>query len=225
MPESPRRAETALYPAVKAFLEAQGFEAKGEIRGCDIVATRPGEPPILVIVELKLSFNLELLLQATDRMRNADAVWLAVPATRKGRDRDRRTHRLCRLLGLGLLAVGARGAVEILAEPLPYRPRPDPGERSRLLREHATRRGDPTPGGSTRRKIMTAYRQAALDCAAALRSGPLALKTLRARVPQAGTIVQRNFYGWFGREARGIYRLTQQGEAALLQLPTEQIAR
>ena len=65
-------AETSLYAPVKAFLEDQGFEAKGEICGCDIVAVRPGEPPIVVITELKLSFTLELLLQAVDRMRAAD---------------------------------------------------------------------------------------------------------------------------------------------------------
>jgi hypothetical protein len=29
--------ETSLYPAVKRFLEAAGFEVKGEVKGCDIV--------------------------------------------------------------------------------------------------------------------------------------------------------------------------------------------
>ena len=33
---------------------------------------------------------------------------LAVPATRRGRDRDPRVHRLCRLLGFGLMAVSPR---------------------------------------------------------------------------------------------------------------------
>lgn len=219
MAESPNRSETALYPAVKAFLEAQGFQVKGEIRGCDIVAVRGAEPPILVIAELKLGFNLQLVLQATDRLRTADAVWLAVPATRKGNDRDRRAHRLCRLLGLGLLAITPAGRVEILSEPGPYRPRPNHPERRRILREHTARRGDPSQGGITRQKIMTAYRQTALDCAAALQPGPLPLKTLRARVPDAGSIVQRNVYGWFEREARGIYRLNEAGAAALRQWP------
>ena len=90
-----------MYAAVKRFLEQQGFDAKGEVIGCDIVAVRPGEPPMLVICELKLQFNLDLLLQAADRMTLADAVWLAVPRTRRGRDRDRRVVRLCRLLGSG----------------------------------------------------------------------------------------------------------------------------
>ena len=35
--------ETSLYPAVKRFLEAAGFEVKGEVNGCDILALRHGE--------------------------------------------------------------------------------------------------------------------------------------------------------------------------------------
>ena len=100
--------EVSLYPAVKRFLEAAGFDVKGEVKGCDIVAVRTADETLtLAIVEMKLGFTLELLLQAADRMRAADEVWLAVPATRRGRDRDPRVHRLCRLLGLGLLAVNA----------------------------------------------------------------------------------------------------------------------
>src|SRR5665213_2300538 len=110
--------EVSLYLPVKAFLERLDFEVKGEIRGCDIVATRGDEPPLVVIVELKLGLWIELILQAVDRLHTADDVWIAVPATRRGRDRDRRAHRLCRLLGIGLLAVNAkRTNVEILVEP------------------------------------------------------------------------------------------------------------
>src|SRR5580658_7498142 len=134
--------ETSLYPVVKRFLEAAGFQVKGEVKGCDVVAVRDGvvqDGPIpdgqklkLVIVEMKLGFSLDLLLQAIDRMRTADEVWLAVPATRRGRDRDPRVHRLCRLMGFGLLAVNAtRDRVEVLAEPGPYRPRPDQRRRAR----------------------------------------------------------------------------------------------
>ncbi len=208
-------AETTLYAAVKRFLEAQGFAAKGEVIGCDIVAVRGGEPPILVICELKLQFNLELLLQAVDRMSVADSVWLAVPRTRRGRDRDRRVVRCCRLLGLGLLTVGAYGGVDVLAEPAPYRPRPNQHRRQRLLREHERRRGDPTPGGSTRRTIMTAYRQRALACAEVMRQGDATTRALAAVVPEGPGIVLRNMYGWFERVSRGTYRLTEAGRAAL----------
>ncbi len=212
--------EVSLYPAVKRFLEAAGFDVKGEVNGCDLVAIRGDAPATLAIVEMKLGFNLELLLQATDRLRAADEVWLAVPATRRGRDRDRRVHRLCRLLGFGLLAVNAaRDRVEVLAEPGPYRPRPDQLRRKRLLSEHARRRGDPSPGGSTRQPVMTAYRQQALDCAALLQAGPGRPKDLRRVAPDAGSILLRNVYGWFERTGRGLYILTDIGEAALKRWP------
>ena len=43
-----------------------------------MVATRAGEPSILVIVELKLGFTLDLVLQGVSRLPYADEVWLAV---------------------------------------------------------------------------------------------------------------------------------------------------
>jgi hypothetical protein len=218
LPRPPRAPETSLYAPIKAFLEAQGYVAKGEVCGCDIVATRAGEPPILVIAELKMTVTLELLLQGVDRMASADAVFLAVQASRKGRDRDRRIRKLCRLLGFGLLAVTpGTGFVEVLAGPEAYRPRADGKRRARLLREHARRKGDPTAGGRSRGPIMTAYRQQALACAAALRAGPQPVRALRAAAPEAGTILLRNVYGWFERTARGVYGLTEAGRQALAQ--------
>src|SRR5206468_10811310 len=78
-------AEADLYPAVKAFLEAQGYDVKAEVRGCDVVAIRGDEPP--VIVELKLGFSLALVLQGVDRLRMTDRVELAVgrPGSRRRR--------------------------------------------------------------------------------------------------------------------------------------------
>jgi hypothetical protein len=124
------------------------------------------------------------------------------------------------LVGFGLMAVNAaRDRVEVLAEPAPYRPRPDTRRRARLLSEHARRKGDPSPGGTSRQPVMTAYRQQALACAALLSAGPGRPRTLRAVAPDAGTILLRNVYGWFERTRRGEYRLTTAGEAALRRWP------
>ncbi|WP_426954964.1 DUF2161 family putative PD-(D/E)XK-type phosphodiesterase [Muricoccus radiodurans] len=211
-----RTPETSLYDAVKAHLTGLGYEAKGEVCGCDIVAVRAGEPPFLVITELKMAFTLDLVLQGVDRLRAADEVWLAVRATRRGRDRDGRAQRLCRLLGFGLLAVTlTTGRVEVLAEPSPYRPRPNLHRREMILREHSRRRGDPTRGGSTRAPVMTAYRQEALAMAGALRAGPARPRDLRVHAEKAATMLRRNVYGWFVREGRGVYALTEEGRAAL----------
>ena len=218
-----RPLETSLYTAVKTHLERLGYEAKGEVCGCDIVAVRPGEPPFLVITELKMGFTLDLVLQGVDRLAAADEVWLAVRSSRRGRDRDRRAHKLCRLLGFGLLAVdAARHAVEVLAEPAAYRPRPNLKRRALLLREHDRRRGDPTPGGASRSPIMTAYRQQALACAAALGEGPRRPRDLKAIAPDAGRILLRNVYGWFERAERGVYRLTASGRQAILRWAADQ---
>ncbi|MCJ7871929.1 hypothetical protein MUB49_05765 [Phaeobacter sp. J2-8] len=48
--------ETALYPAVKALLVAQGYEVKAEIGAADVVAIKGDDDP--VIVELKTGFAL-----------------------------------------------------------------------------------------------------------------------------------------------------------------------
>ena len=83
----PRNAhlESSLYLPVKRFLEKLGFEVKGEVCGCDLVALDANEPVAVVIGELKLTFTLDLVLQAVDRLAACDEVWLAVRASRRGR--------------------------------------------------------------------------------------------------------------------------------------------
>lgn len=100
------------------------------------------KPAAVVIAELKLGFSLDLVLQAVDRLPACDEVWLAVRASRRGRGRegDPRVKKLCRLLGFGLLAVAARGKVEVIVEPVPWRPRRDPKRRSRIVEEHRNAR-------------------------------------------------------------------------------------
>jgi hypothetical protein len=108
--------ETALYLPVKRFLEKLGFTVKGEIGGCDLVALSGDDPVHVVIGELKLSFNLELVLQAVDRAGACDEVWLAarLSANGKGRESDARYRNLCRRLGFGMLGVTQGGHVEVL---------------------------------------------------------------------------------------------------------------
>lgn len=213
--------ETNLYLPVKRFLERLGFQVKGEIGGCDLVALSADCPPIVIIGELKLAFNLELVLQGVDRAGACDEVWLAVrsAANGRGREHDSRVHKLCRRLGFGLIVVHARGGVEIVVSPSAPMPRRDQRRRSRLVDEHRKRQGDPTAGGGSRQPIMTAYRQQALACASALASGSQRVRDLRQSVPDAPKILQGNVYGWFVREERGIYALTEAGRGALERWP------
>lgn len=217
--------ETSLYLPVKSFLENAGYSVKGEIGGCDLVGISDGDPDVVVVCELKVSFNLELILQAVDRAAVADEVWIAarVSARGKGRESDRRYRDLCRRLGIGMMAVSDTGHVSIIVNSVTPMPRTNPKRRSRLIREHQRRRGDPAVGGSTRAPIMTAYRQQALGCALALAAGPMRVREVRSSVPDAGKILLGNVYGWFERLDRGIYGLTDAGREALLRWPQEPV--
>ncbi|GAK71773.1 hypothetical protein RRU01S_20_00340 [Agrobacterium rubi TR3 = NBRC 13261] len=213
--------ETSLYLPVKTFLESAGYVVKGEIGGCDLVGINGDDPPIVVVCELKLTFNLELILQAVDRAAISDEVWIAARISAKGRGReaDKRYRDLCRRLGIGMLGVSDRGDVSVIVASVSPMPRTNPKRRSRLVREHQNRRGDPVLGGSTRTPMMTAYRQQALGCAAALSAEPMRLRDVRERIPDAGKILQSNVYGWFERLDRGVYGLTDAGRDALIRWP------
>ena len=224
--------EADLYEPVKQFLEAQGYEVKGEVAHCDLVAIRGEETPL--VVELKLSLNLNVLLQAVDRMAVSDHVYIAIPEPKNGRNtllrKSRKSiNRLFRMLGLGLITVGfrtpaetakAQPRIEVVIEPEPYQPRKNLKRQRRLQREFAARKGDFNQGGTPGRERMTAYRQDALLCADYLQShGPSAPATVKAAtgINRARAILYDNVYGWFERPARGQYTLTATGQQALHQ--------
>jgi hypothetical protein len=216
--------ESDLYGPIKRFLEAQGYEVKGEIGPCDVVAVRGEEAP--VVVELKERRTLDLLLQAIDRLGFSDTVYVAfrIGKGRTGSWRTRRKEvlRLLRRLGLGLLTVSTRGNVEAVLDPAPYRPRSNVRRRVRLLKEFTERVGDPEAGGSASRRRLTAYRQDAIRCARALAEvGTLKVSVLRDRtgVSRAGPILRDNHYGWFERVKTGYYSLTPKGERDLIDWP------
>jgi hypothetical protein len=70
-------------------------------------------------------------------------------------------------------------------------------------------------GGSTRKPIMTAYRQQAILCARTIDQGVTKLSELKKTVPDAAKILQRNVYGWFNRRERGHYVLSDSGKLAI----------
>lgn len=218
--------ETDLYPPVKAFLEAAGYDVKAEVTGCDVVAQKEGAP--MVIVELKTAFNIDLVLQGVERQKLCDDVYLAVPkpdtpTKRKNwRRRQRALKNLSRRLGVGLMLVDVATdmsrAVDVLLDPAPYQPRKNAKKQSKLRKEFQARTGDPNTGGATRTKIMTAYRQDAIRLVDALADGK-SLKISEIKeitgVDRAGSILQHNHYGWFERVSRGVYRLTKLGQGTV----------
>lgn len=208
--------EADLYPPVKAYLQRQGYEVKGEVGTADIVARRDNAP--LLIVELKLGFSLALFHQGIERLAMTDLVYVAVPASAKNKALKTNV-KLARRVGLGVMTVRLRdGHVEVLADPGPYAPRKSKKKTARLLRAFDRLQGDPNAGGATRHGIVTGYRQDALRCARFLAvHGPSRGATVKdwAEVPDATRIMAADHYGWFKRVSRGIYDLTDAGRKGI----------
>ena len=210
--------ETDLYLPLKRFLENQGYDVKGEVRDCDVLAVRGEEAP--VVVELKLSVNLTVILQAVERLSLTPKVYVGIPAQCKALKRRRRQIiKLFRMLGLGLVAIDPvlkTGSVDVLLDPGEYRPRKSTRRRERLLGEFMRLVGDPNLGGSDRRKgRMTAYRQRALAIARFLQeTGPTKASHVAQTLdePKARNIMYRNVYGWFDRASPGVYELSPRGK-------------
>ena len=210
--------ETDLYPPVKAFLEAQGFEVKGEIGPADVVGVR-GEDD-MVVVELKRGFSLALFHQGIARLSVCDCVYVAVA---RGNGRPwlralRENVKLARRLGLGLMSVRLEGSiVEVHCDPGPYAPRKLARRKRAMLGEFERREGDPNLGGLQGARV-TAYRQEAMLCAeflalaGAVKGAEVAKST---GVKRATTIMRDNHYGWFEKVSVGIYGLTEVGRTEI----------
>lgn len=211
--------ETDLYPPIRSYLEEQGYQVKGEVKYCDLVAKRAEEP--LVIVELKLTLNLDLILQATDRLKLTDSVYIAFPNSASLWKRKWKYIRgLCQRLGLGIITLdGAALKVNVRSDPKPYKPRGNAILQHRLRAEFDKRVGHQNLGGATRTPIITAYKQDAVRCLSGLSAGAIKLAELRevTGVDRVSAIVQKDHYGWFERVSRGTYQLTENGQLAVNQ--------
>lgn len=229
-PPKPVRRECDLAPPVAAYLTAQGYCVRSEVKDCDITAILN---ETLLVVELKKNFSTDLLIQAIDRQHLADMVYVALPVEGHLSRRDRYGKRwkgieqLLKRLGLGLFLVGFppgkddAPAVELVFHPIVEpAPRKRPKGRASILREIAGRSGDYNVGGATRRPILTAYREQAIFIAACLEKwGPQTPAALRARgtCEKTQNVLFRNVYNWFERLDRGLYGLKASGRDEIAQ--------
>lgn len=218
--------EEELYNPIKKYYEGLGYTVKSEVLHCDLVAIHL-EHSETIIVEMKKTFNLALLLQGVERLRLNNHVVLAVERNRKKSGSHNQRFgdltELCRMLGLGFMTVTfyktKPPVIDMLCAP------GDPPQRgvrrkkqAQLLLEFKERSGDYNVGGSTRRKLVTAYREKALRCAHVLHTaGPLAPREVAALTGyrHSGATLRNNYYGWFDRIGHGQYSLRPEGATAL----------
>ena len=219
--------ESDLYLPVKAYLEALGYEVKGEVRHCDITAVKGDS---LIVVELKKNFSLELIYQGLSRQTAADSVYLAVPLPAKGylAPKYKDMLRLCRRLEMGLIFVGftieGKPQIDAALHPAPRTAvRRNKKERMAILTEHSSRSGSHNTGGVTRRKILTVYKEMALNVAKILNeNGELTASQVRALCgyEKTSSILNRNHYKWFKKtqdhgNRNNSYQVTEAGIQAL----------
>ncbi len=110
--------------------------------------------------------------------------------------------------------------VQIILEPMSHTNsiKTNHKKRKRLEKEFAGRTQKQTTGGAVRQKILTAYKEKAIDLLCLLeREEQLSLKKLReyGKGEAYASLLQKNFYAWFERKERGIYGLSEEGRLLL----------
>jgi hypothetical protein len=217
--------ETDLARPLCDWLSEQGYTVRSEVRDCDIAALRGDE---LLIVEIKKTLSLALLVQAAERQRMTDSVYVAVPRPSskwKWWKENRGVFHLLRRLAVGLILVSPSNGgppVDVVFRPQPLVRRRRAPSRRAVMAEIAGRMADFNTAGSSRTKLVTAYRENAVHVACALlgRGGmaPARLRELGTG-PKTQSILRDNVYGWFERTGRGVYRLSDCGRRELKDYP------
>ena len=213
--------ESDLFPYLKEYLETAGYTVRAEVNDCDIAATLGDE---IIIIELKLRLNLELIIQATDRQRIIDSVYVAVPKP-SGRAQKKRLkgvlHILRRLeVGLIFIEMDSKESVKIIFHPKQFQRRKQSRRKRALLKEISLRGKNRNVGGVTRRKIITAYRENVIQIAIYLKNlGETSAANLRkyGTGDKTSSILYSNFYKWFTRVDRGVYKLNERGAEEMMQ--------
>jgi hypothetical protein len=206
--------ERDLYLPIKHYLENLGYSVKAEVKNVDIVAVKDEK---VIVIEMKTAITLKLLYQGCDRQRMFDNVYLAVPnpgyKVVRSKAFKEKTHILHRLR-LGLILVDTiKNKVEVLLDPQEYVRKTNKRKQKLLMDEFTLRSTSINIGGVNKQKIMTSYKEQAIEIAKALIVSPLSTKEIRTitNIPKVTNILYDNYYHWFSHISRGVYGLTEKG--------------
>lgn len=152
--------EKDLFAPVATYLISLGYEVMAEVKDCDIAAKKEEE---LLLCEMKTGFNLKLIYQALDRQKVSPYVAVVIPRPKRQKGSPWRDMlALCRRLDLGLITVAVDSplqTVEAHLWPSGSQGKQLEKRRAEVLREMAGRTENHNTGGSSRKKLMTAYRE------------------------------------------------------------------
>jgi len=208
--------ESDLYVVLESYYRDLGYQVKGEVCGCDLVALKEEkEEEQLIIIELKKSFNVKLLYQAVRRLAITDQVYVAFFKPEAGQKMSFWTmvKSLCRRLNVGAIVIDPiqdAASIRFLAEPSDFKARKSTAMKRKLMKEFMGREVSENTGGVSRQKLQTAYLESAVYIAALLSvHETLSAKELRTMGAPENTydILYKNHYGWFSRKDKGLYCL------------------
>jgi len=213
--------ETDMYPPVKAFFSELGYTVNAEVKGCDVALMKNDE---LIIIELKKNFNITLLYQAVTRKKAASQVYVAIPRPKRARGTDyvAMLH-ILEKLELGLITIAMDSptrAVSIVLHPPATLGDKTSKARERMLKEISGRSNDKNIGGSTKTKLMTAYREKSIKIACALSTLSEQATAVQLRKdfdcpPDTYQVMKGNFYRWFKFLGNAQFTLSAAGKKML----------
>ncbi len=211
--------ETELYEPIKKELLNNGFTVRSEVRNCDITALKED---MLVIIELKIAMNLTLIMQAMERQKVTPFVYIAVPRPKRANEKKFAVlKQMLKKLDIGLITVALDSRlklVEFLLHPVGTNNPKKKQEKDRIIKEHESRSKDYNKGGTTRKKIITSYRENAIHIACCLEANGV-LKIIQLKklgcTSKTAQILRDNVYNWFDKVDRGTYCLNEDGKKAI----------
>ncbi|MCQ2483654.1 MAG: DUF2161 family putative PD-(D/E)XK-type phosphodiesterase [Clostridia bacterium] len=214
--------EKDLFQPIKEYFENYGYICDGEVNDIDLYMEKGDE---CVAIELKNTLDFKAVQQAALRQKITDYVYIGIVKPRNLYSSSMRDKLyILKRLGIGLILVSARsGTVEIAIEPIvselsSFQVR-NGNKRKALSAEFQKRKTRSNTGGVHRTKLITSYREEALLVLNALHKlgDEAEAKDIRALsgIKKSTSILYSNYYGWFSRSSRGVYRIDSSGFDAL----------
>ncbi|MBO5560850.1 MAG: hypothetical protein J6A07_04300 [Firmicutes bacterium] len=193
--------ETDMYDPIKRKFERLGYTVRSEVKDCDIVAVKGEET---AVVEMKMSFNITVVYQAMDRRSITPNVYVAIP--RPSSLREKNTSNMIKLLtelGIGLITVGNNSMknVDLWLEPKPVK-KVSKRRSEYIKKEFDQRTEDRNTGGSTGKKIVTAYKEASVLALCHLEVyGKIKVREIKklGYPDKMKNALNSNVFGWFER--------------------------
>lgn len=211
--------ESDMYPIINKHLKSEGYVVKAEVKDFDIVAIKDD---VIMIIEMKNQFNIKLIYQGLKAKKITDYVYLAIPKpTNKiiKSDLFKEKKEIVKHLELGLILIDKSSKeLIVILDPTIIPHKNQQKKRSMLKKEFFLRKTSFNVGGVNKTKIITAYRELALLALYFLKDGPRTAKEIKLFIKEDKimSILQKNYYNWFERVERGVYKITAIGEDALV---------